>query len=255
MVRTVLRASSRVYVSIPRWIEMLRRYEPGRRRPVDWLPIPSTVPTVEDFEGSAAVRRKVAPGGQAIVGSFGTFHGLIADLLTAALPRLITRNRVGLLIGRGSEAFAARLIASHPGLEGRLVATGGLTPREVAVHLGACDLLAQLYPDGVSSRRTTVMAALANGRPVVSTSGPSTEPIWAESKGVALTPTGDVDALARAVDEWLADPAGRERLGSTGRALYLRRFAMERTIEALTRPGNAEAEPALASPHAEPRHA
>ena len=57
------------------------------------------------------------------------------------------------------------------------------------------------------------MAALANGRPVVSTSGPSTEPIWAESKGVALTPTGDVDALARAVDEWLADPDGRSGSG------------------------------------------
>ena len=45
----------------------------------------------------------------------------------------------------------------------------GLANEEVSVHLSACDLMIQPYPDGISARRTSAMAALAHERPVVTT--------------------------------------------------------------------------------------
>ena len=51
----------------------------------------------------------------------------------------------------------------------RVVAPGSLPAAAVTEYLRACDLVIQPYPDGVSSRRGTAMAALANGVPVVTT--------------------------------------------------------------------------------------
>ena len=147
----------------------------------------------------AALRRRLAPAGEPVVGSFGTFGAAIGRMLAEVLPRLLggRDGRVGVLIGRGSETFAARLLAAHPVLAGRLVATGGLPREDVSLHLQACDLLVQPYPDGVSSRRTTVMAGLAHGRPVATTAGPLTEPVWSETGAVALAPVAEPGGLAR----------------------------------------------------------
>ena len=48
MAALLMAASRIVYVSIPAWEPMLRRYDWFRRAPVKWLPIPSTIPRVED---------------------------------------------------------------------------------------------------------------------------------------------------------------------------------------------------------------
>lgn len=239
MARSLLRSSTRAYVTIPHWAELLRRYRVGRRRPIDWLPVPSNIAVADDPGASAGVRRRVARPGQAVVGHFGTFAGRIEELLAAAWPRVLAASgdSVGLLIGPGGEGFAARLAAAHPGLAGRLVATGALPEAGVSHHLRACDLLVQPYPGGVTSRRTSVMAGLAHGLAVATTAGEMTEPVWAESGGVALAPEGDADALARSAASLLADPDARARLGAAGREVYLRHFSLERTVEALTREG------------------
>src|SRR6185437_1536634 len=99
----------------------------------------------------------------------------------------------------------------------------------------ACDLFVQPYPGGVTSRRSSAMAALAHGLPVVTTSGPMTEPVWSESGGVATAPEGDAEGLALAAAALLADPAALARLAEAGCALYRRRFSIERVVEALIR--------------------
>jgi glycosyltransferase involved in cell wall biosynthesis len=89
------------------------------------------------------------------------------------------------------------------------------------------------------------MAGLAHGCPVVTTSGALTEPIWAETGGVAMSRAGDAEALVGLTMSLLDDPDRRLRLGATGKALYERRFALERTIETLT--GSHEVEAATAT--------
>jgi glycosyltransferase involved in cell wall biosynthesis len=98
----------------------------------------------------------------------------------------------------------------------------------VAAHLAACDLAVQPYPDGITARRTTAMAWLAAGVPVVTTGGPLTEPFWAADRPVELA-ADPAAAAARLLD----DPAARAALGGRGRAYYARHFAVGHTVTAL----------------------
>jgi len=229
--RRLLSTSSRAYVAIPHWGELL-----GRSRPLEWLPIPSNISVHDDPDATAVVRAEVGGEGRLILGHFGTFGGRTGRHLAEALPRALAAcpGAVGLLIGPGGPEFAEALAGSSPATRGRLAASGPLTEAGVSHHLRACDLLVQPYPGGVSSRRSSVMACLAHGLPVVTTLGGMTEPVWGESAGVALAAEGDAGALAVAVARLAGDPGARARLGRAGRALYQRAFSLGRVVEALT---------------------
>jgi hypothetical protein len=91
----------------------------------------------------------------------------------------------------------------------------------------------QPFPDGVSSRRTSVMAALAHGLAVVTTRGRLTETLWAESGAVALAPAEDCRELLKEVERLLFDTAKRERMGVAARTLYRERFDVSLVVAAL----------------------
>ena len=168
------------------------------------------------------------------MGHFGTYGPKAGEVLERSLVPLM-RNRAGrvaLLLGRGGRDYAEGLARRHPELNGRLIATGGLPPEDLSRHLGACDLMIQPYIDGVSTRRGSVMAALAHGLPVVTNTGHNTEPLWSEDEGVALA-ADHAEALTAEAESLLADPDARAALGTAAADLYQRRFAAERTIEAL----------------------
>jgi hypothetical protein len=235
MAGLVARAAERVFVSTPAWEPLLGRLAP-RREPPTWLPVPSNVATEADPSAVAAVRGRVSPSpGAVLLGHFGTFGGAIAAGLAAALPPLLgtSPRRAALLVGRGSEQFAARLLAAHPDLAGRVVAAGALEAAAVAAHLSACDLLVQPYPDGATGRRGSLMAGLSLGLPVVTTLGRDTEPIWRKLDLAALAPDGDSAALVAEAERLLADPDESRRLGERGRAGYRSYFSIDRTVQAL----------------------
>ena len=236
MAALLLRAARRAYVSTPAWERLLRPWAPRGLGPMRWLPIPSTVPRADDPEGVAVLRARLRGGdtGRHVVGHFGTYGALVAPLLEPALLAVLAppANTVALLLGEGGPAFAARLEAAEPDLRGRIVAPGWLSRERLSVHLQACDLLVQPYPDGASSRRTTLMAALANGAAAVSTAGRFTESVWQRGP-VPLAPAGDASALAAAALDLLDDAPRRARTAADARAFYNRHFAIERTVEAL----------------------
>jgi len=237
MLRTVLGASDRVYMSMPYWEPILRRSEPSRSspRPMTWLSVPSTIPVVDDPEGSASVRSRMAPGGGPVVGHFGTFGPEFRRDLGAILPPILDAGpgRVALLLGRGGSSFASELLADRPDLSGRIVAPGDLDPSSLSVHLRACDLMLQPYEQGISTRRTTAMACLAHGLPVVTNQGLVTEPpgFWGEA--VAAPPVGDLAGFLASAEALLADPSARRRLGEAAGTLYRERFAVERVAATL----------------------
>lgn len=234
MARALAGAADRVLVSIPGWEPTLRRACPRMKRP-EWLPVPCNVGTAADPADVAAVRgRHAAEPDARLVGHFGTYGPLVSDVLTHALTDLLARSphaRV-LLTGRNSDRCRAALAARAPALADRVDATGELPPDRLPAHLRACDVLVQPYPDGVSSRRTSVMAGLANGVPVVTNFGPLTEGVWAGG-AVSLAPACDPRALADRAAQLLADEPARRRTGDAGLALYRGAFTLERTIAAL----------------------
>lgn len=235
MAALLLRAARAAYVSTPAWERLLRPLAPASLGALRWLPIPSTVPRVDDREGVAAIRARLGahPGGVRVVGHFGTYGGMVAPLLEPALLAVLAppSRSAALLLGEGGSAFAARLERAAPALRGRLHAPGRLGPERLSAHLQACDVAVQPYPDGVTARRTTAMAALANGVPLVTTRGRFTEPEWLGG-AVRLADAGDAGALAAAALDLLDDPR-RGALGPAGRALYEREFSIARTVRTL----------------------
>jgi glycosyltransferase involved in cell wall biosynthesis len=122
--------------------------------------------------------------------------------------------------------------AIHPKLSSRIHAVGEVLSAAVSTHLRACDMLLQPYPDGVSSRRTSVMSGLANGVPVVTNMGWLSEPIW-DNGAVAAAAGPDPLSLAKQAARILDDPPARAGLGERGAALYRETFALHHTISRL----------------------
>jgi glycosyltransferase involved in cell wall biosynthesis len=230
----VARASQRIFVSIPAWREVLRPLIDDFAA-CEWTPVPSNLPTCVNAAAVAAVRaRYLQREDELLIGHFGTYGRNVAPLIHAAIPAVLSdRLRRGLLIGRGSEEFATESMTQHPALAGRLYATGGLASVDAAAHLAACDLLVQLYPDGISSRRSSAMAALPLGVPVVSSLGELSEPIWADAGAVALSPDASPQAVAQTVSKLAHNPLARAEVARRGRQLYFERFDVARTIDAL----------------------
>jgi glycosyltransferase involved in cell wall biosynthesis len=228
------RAARRIFVSTISWQNLLRKMIP-KNAPIVCLPLPSTISVVEDREGVAAVRRNFSPAAGPLVGHFGTFGVEIADLLDKILPALLDQvpSADALLIGRQSQRYATALTRKRPELARRIHASGPLTASEVSMHISACDLLLQPYPDGITTRRTSAMAALAHGRALVTNSGHLTEPIWSERGSVAIAPDNDTAAAAALARDLLADSTRREQLAKSGASLYADQFDISHTIATL----------------------
>jgi glycosyltransferase involved in cell wall biosynthesis len=231
MAMLVARAASVIFVSIPAWKDRLKRSATGKR--IEWLPVPSNVPIVEDRDAAEAMRPSL--DARTLVGHFGTFDEAISQSLRVTLPRLLeaTPDAGVLLIGRDTVALRESIVHAWPKLTKRVQATGGLPAKAISAALAACDLMVQPYPDGVSTRRGSAMAALAHRRAIVTTAGVLTEPLWAETGAVALAPAGDHEGMYRQLQRLAADAGERDRIALAGKRLYEDRFALCHTLNAL----------------------
>jgi len=235
MAFVLVRAARRCFVGAAAWESQLRPLAPAGAA-IRWLPVPSNVPVVDDPAGVRAVRRTLVVESGTVVGHFGTAReSWIAERLAAVVPPMLRErpDAVFLLVGRDSPGLRSRLLSGAPELHARVRATGPLAPASASRHLGACDVMLQPYADGVSTRRTSLMAALAHRRPVVTTSGRLTEPLWEQSGAVALADTDDIAAMGAALTHLTDDAGERARLGAAAGALYAQRFDVTHTIAAL----------------------
>jgi glycosyltransferase involved in cell wall biosynthesis len=239
MASLLLRAGRIAYVSTPMWSDLLRTWAPPTTD-LRWLPIPATIPRVT-LERAAGLRSK-ATGGTAreVVIHFGTYGDLIVQLLMPAAILILERrpDATLVLLGRQGDRFRARMAEAAPHLAGRLYATGALAAEDVSAWLQAADVALQPYPDGASSRRTTLMAAVAHGLPTVTNAGVATEAVW--SGAVALAESGRADLLSNAVVDLLDDRESRLALSRAAAALYESRFRVDHAVATLR--ANAEAD-------------
>ncbi len=97
--------------------------------------------------------------------------------------------------------------------------TGFLPPAGVSAHLCAADVLVMPYRDGVSLRRGTLMAALAHGRPLITTQPAEPSPAFRHGDNMWLVAPDDAAGLAAAVLTLAGDGPLRARLGDGARAL------------------------------------
>jgi glycosyltransferase involved in cell wall biosynthesis len=238
MARWLLTVGKETYVSTDSWRQALMPYAAdAQHHRFVTLPIPSSVPRCERTELASDRRQALIGTNRALVGHFGTYGTHVAPLLRDAALQLLSEDTTVAVvcIGDGSDRFVSDVVAARPDLEARLHSTGRLAPMDTAAVIAACDILLQPYPDGVTTRRTSIMAALHNSRAVVTTTGHLTEPLWAETGAVAMTPAGDAPALVAAVRSLLARPTDVQALAARGDDTYRRRLALVHTIETLRR--------------------
>jgi glycosyltransferase involved in cell wall biosynthesis len=231
----LLRAATRVWVSIPESERRWRSYTLGRKIPFQWLPVPSNIRIARNEPAAEALRRRYVPAGGLLLGHFGTYGAPVLSVLDPILLK-IAREMPGqplLLMGAGSQEFRTRLIERHPDWEKNLHATGSLAPEDLSCHIAACDLLIQPYPDGATTRRTSLMVGLSHGKPILTTSSSVTEPLWEQGAAVGLTPAGDAEAFVKLLRNLLQNPSECARMSLAARKLYQERFDISHTVAAL----------------------
>lgn len=235
MIISLLAATKRAWTSIPTWGVTVRKYQLRRKIRVEWLPVPSNLPVCDQREQIERAKESVDNGTKAIIGHFSTYGRHQQKVLSPVLVRLLKadRDRIVLLLGKNGTEFLHNFLQANPSFAGRVIAKGTLTHKQLSAYLAVCDVVIQPYPDGASSRRTTLMAALQHGVPIVTTQGTSTEDLWAASGAVALARTDEPEAMATAVEEVLANTEWRKALGTRGRSVYWQHFDVRKAVDRL----------------------
>jgi glycosyltransferase involved in cell wall biosynthesis len=227
MLRVVTARAEHAFISTPAWEPIFRRYV---RRSLDceWLPIPATAVV----EGPA---EPVTPSERPSVAHFGTYGHLVAEPLERILvPTLVRRADVELvLVGRGSERFLEELARRYPELAPRMRATGPVAPGRIREELGRAWVTVFPFIEGVTSRRTSVMSALAAGAVIVTTQAWCTESLWRHSGAVALVEFSPPDSATQAIHQLLDDAPRRRELRARARALYDHRFHVDHVVRRL----------------------
>src|SRR5207237_343538 len=113
---------------------------------------------------------------------------------------------------------------------------------ELSSWIRKCDLMIQPYPDGVSGRRGSAMAALSHGLPMVTTMGALTENVWGQSRAAVFVRPGDVTLFLRAANDLLDDAQERKEMGRRARGFYLDNFDIRHTIQSLRSAGELHLE-------------
>lgn len=234
MTFTLLSAARHIWISTPAWRRPLEPFIGRGRARVQWLPVSSPVQAIDAPAEVAEVRSKYAAPDARVIGHFGLFSRLTAEPVKRVVPRLLARlnGDVVLLMGQGSLRLRDEILCNEPQLAPRLFATGELTARSLSLHLQACDVMVQPYPEGVTTRRTSTMAPLVHGRPIVTTHGSSTEAMWRKCAGVSLVPL-DANAIVDEVQRLLSDAHGRTLLGQRGLQMYQETFHVSHAVGAL----------------------
>lgn len=202
------------------------------------IPIGSNIPTYTPTAAErTAVRQQwgLSPE-DCLLGYFGFLNASKgADTLIDALAGLDGRFHLAFIGGQtGSsdptnQPFLAALqqqIATY-GLTNRVHWTGFLPDAQVSTYLHAADLLVMPYRDGVSLRRGTLMAALAHGRPLITTPPTLPTPELVPGQTVYITPAADTPALIQAIHTVASDATLRTCL-SQGAAQVAASFTWDK---------------------------
>ena len=177
------------------------------------------------------------PSGATLIGYFGFFN--VSKGLETLLTALATLRRGGdnyhlLLAGGGAGASDPTDAATMTALYGQIAAlnlepavhiTGYVPGAQVSAALLSADLAALPFLDGASFRRGSLLAVLAHGLPLVTTTPALTPPTptpWPrlqDGTNAVLVPPDDAEALAAALARLAGDADARARLHSGALAL------------------------------------
>jgi len=214
-------AADVLFFVVGRWVETFGPWFAGKR--LHHLPVGSNIPRVAISRIEARTRLGVGPE-TALLCVFGQgHHSQLWDYARLAAERVQARGGDVAILHLGpASAQAANAFGNV-----RVISDGFLPAEEVSRRLAAVDVFAAAFADGVSTRRTTFIAALQHWLAVVGTRGSATDPMLEMEHGHAylLAEAGDAQGFASLVEEAVANADRREQLGAAASDLYAREFA------------------------------
>jgi glycosyltransferase involved in cell wall biosynthesis len=240
-------ANSAVVFVHPRDQEMACRFAPGSARRSSLIPIAANVPAVDvDLTRNLRVRAELGiPAGEKVAGFFGevrpdkgldTLLDAVQEMRGRGLPApAVVISTIGTHVHPLSayeRGILARLEAGTQQGWAQLVRADA--PGRAAEVLQACDVAAFPFTLGAAENRGSLMAAVVNQLPVLTTHGVSTPPDYDGEYGVETVPAGDTAAFASRLESLLTSSDERARLAARA-AQAAQRFSWnaiaDRTIE------------------------
>jgi glycosyltransferase involved in cell wall biosynthesis len=217
-----------VFASIDAWTSILGEMRP--RKAVYHLPVGSNLPDRRPYRKEARLRIGATPE-TLIISTFGTAHpARRVDYVVAAVNAIAVSGVPTILLNLGAGTPAFHGVAPSV----RLLTPGVQSAPALAEFLSATDIFLAPFIDGVSTRRTTVMAALQHGLAVIGTDGPLTDPgLRASDQALRLVPVAREDLFVDAALKLASRREEREQVRRAARRLYQERFDWPIIAEAL----------------------
>ena len=227
--RLPLRAADAVVVTNQSdWESVRRQTRPGQ---LHRIPIGSDIESRQFSEAERSQRRaeRGYGGHQLVLGYFGFLNASKGGLtLVETLAALVQDGRdthllmIGERVGASDEtnfSYLQRVEASiaERGLDRRVQWTGHQSDAEVAADFNAIDVLVMPYEDGMSLRRSTLTAALANGCAIVTTHPQAPTPELTPDTDLLLVPPQDPAATAVAVTRIVEEAGLAQNLRANAR--------------------------------------
>jgi glycosyltransferase involved in cell wall biosynthesis len=208
-----------VFASIEMWTRMLAERRPFR--PAVHLPVGSNLPDRRDARAEMRRRLELGADDVALAAlSTSTSGRLLAYVVRAANAAAANSSNVALLhLGAGAPEL--------DGLSGsvRLCRPGRLSDAELASWLSAADLFLAPFVDGVSTRRTSLMAALQHALPIVGTEGSHTDNVLSVARdALRLVPVASAERFVEATVQIVESRDEARNLARAARALYESQF-------------------------------
>lgn len=220
MAWAILRCVRHAFTSTDPYIDLLRKLGPVET-PISMLRICSNIPA-ESYEPTSETSQPVARE-LFTVGIFSNFSSPICRNLAPVIAAFIDDPQMAVrLLGPG-EAFCRSLARENPAAAKRISCTGHLPVAHIGGNMQRCDALLQLYPEGASAARGTLIGAMASGVPVVTNAGAATDKVLTDSKALLFTdgtPRSVRDALLLLRD----NPGLARETGARAQRLYNEAF-------------------------------
>jgi phosphatidylinositol alpha-1,6-mannosyltransferase len=158
------------------------------------------------------------------------------DMAIQALPRIMKKfpDVKYMIVGSGEEYASLQRLAQDVGVRDRVIFVGRIADGEQAAYYAACDVF--LMPnrqigEDIEGFGIVFLEAGAAGKPVIGgTSGGTGEAILDEVTGLRVNGE-NIQEIATAVVELLANPAKARAMGECGRRRVETEFSWESVVE------------------------
>jgi glycosyltransferase involved in cell wall biosynthesis len=195
---SVVNASSKIVSTTPFCLNLLQQRFNSRAETFHYIPVSSTIiPVRVDDQTKARLRSNMNLSAENfVVATFGNMVGEGLSLFKTFVNWFAKDNQLArfLFLGKGSDSLKEEFTGD---IQRSIHATGEISDQSITQYLSIANLYAVFYPDGASTRRTSLMTGLAHGLPIVSNTGILTDSNLISSEAVYLLKNCDTEELIK----------------------------------------------------------